>query len=65
MTYIRQMKNEECNNAIKRLFSNIDIDRINEFIYNVECITKTRKNFYKEIIAKRYEILKEVYKNIQ
>lgn len=46
------MKNEECNNAIKRLFSNIDIDRINEFIYNVECINKKKllqRNYSKTI----------------
>jgi len=65
MTYIKQMKNEECNNAIKRLFLNIDIDKINQFIDNIESMSKTRKEFYKGIIAKRYEILKEVYENIK
>lgn len=65
MTYIKQMKNEECNNAIKRLFLNIDIDKINRFIDNIESMSKARKEFYKKIIAKRYEILKEVYENIK
>lgn len=65
MTYIKQMKNEECNNAIKRLFLNIDIDTINKFIDNAEGMSVARKAFYKRILEKRYEILKEVYENIK
>ena len=65
MTYIKQMKNKECNNAIKRLFLNIDIDTINKFIDDVEGMSTSRKDFYKKIIVKRYEILKEVYENIR
>ncbi|MCI8655542.1 MAG: CtkA family protein [Clostridia bacterium] len=65
MTYIKQMKNKECNNAIKRIFLNINIEEINKFIDNIKSITKTRKDFYKDIIKKRYEILKEVYENIK
>lgn len=64
MTYIKQMENEECNNAIKRLFSNINIDEVNKFIDNIECISKIRKDFYKKIIVQRYEIIKEAYENI-
>lgn len=65
MTYMKQKKNKECNNAIKRLFLNINIDEMNNFINNVESMSTARKNFYKKIIAKRYEILKEIYKNIE
>lgn len=65
ITYIKQMKNEECNNAIKRLFLQININEINAFIDNVESMSKTRKDFYKQIIDKRYKILKEVYENIK
>ena len=64
MTYIKQTKNGECNKAIKRLFLNINIDAINKFIDNVEVMSTTRKDFYKKIIAKRYEILKEVCEKI-
>ncbi len=64
MEYIKQMKNEECNNAIKRLFSNINIDKINTFIENVDCMSQVRKDFYKKIILSRYEIIKEVYESI-
>ena len=65
MTYIKQMKNEDCNNAIKRIFKNIDIDRIKKFIDGIECMSKTRKEFYKEIVNYRYEVLKEVYEKIE
>ena len=61
MTYIKQMKNEECNQAVKRIFLNINIDEINKFIDSIGCMTKIRKEFYKDIITQRYEIIREVY----
>ena len=64
MSYIRQMQNEECNNAIKRLFSSINIEEINKFIDNIECISNIRKDFYKNIIEQRYEIIKIVIAKI-
>ena len=64
ITFIKQMKNEECNNAIKRIFININMDEINKFIDTIECMSDLRKNFYKEIIAQRYEIIKVIYENI-
>jgi len=64
MSFIKQMKNKECNMAIKRLFVNINIDKINKFIDSIECISKIRKEFYKEIIKLRYDILKETYLKI-
>lgn len=48
--------------AIQRLFLNINMDEINKFIDNVEAMSITRKEFYKKIIEKRYEIIKEAYK---
>ena len=65
MTYIKQAKNEECNNAINRLFININIDEIKKFIDNIECMSDIRKDFYKNIINQRYEIIKEAYENIK
>ena len=62
MTFIKEMKNEECNNAIKRLFANIDIDKIENFIDNIECMTDIRKEFYKRIINQRYAIIRKVAK---
>lgn len=45
MEYIKSMKNVECNKAIKRVFSYIDINEINNFIDNIPCISDIRKNF--------------------
>ena len=41
------------------------MDTINKFINDVEGMSTERKDFYKKIIAKRYEILKEIYENIK
>ena len=65
ITYIKQMKNEECNDAIKRLFANIKIDQIKNFIDNIGCMSDVRKDFYKKIIDHRYEIIKKIYENIK
>lgn len=65
MIFIKQMENEECNSAIKRLFANINIDEIKKFINNIECMSDVRKEFYKKIIEQRYNIIKEVYGNIK
>ncbi len=65
MTFMLDKKNEECNNAIKRLFKNINIDKINKFIDDIECISNIRKDFYKKIIKQRYDILEKVYESIK
>lgn len=62
ITYIKQMKNEECNSAIKRLFNYINIEKIKKFIDEIDCMTKERKDFYKKIIEIRYEYIEKVYK---
>lgn len=65
MTYVKSRENEECNNAICRMFGKINIDEINRFIDEIPCMSDIRKEFYKKIIMVRYEILKEVYKKIK
>lgn len=64
MTYIKLRKNQELNDAIKRVFNKIDIPKINIFIDNINCMSNTRKTFYKKIIKLRYDIVKEVYNKI-
>lgn len=64
MTYIKQMKNQECNDAIKRIFTNIKVEEINEMIDAIEVISTLRKTFYKEVLAQRYQIIKEAYETI-
>lgn len=58
------MKNNECNNAIKNIFTKINIDPIIDFINNINCMSDTRKEFYKEIIKGRYKIIKTVYEKL-
>lgn len=65
MSYIKQMENEECNNAIKRIFININIDEIKKFIDSIDCMSDVRKYFYKKIIEQRYDIIKKVYESIK
>ena len=65
MTYIKQMENEECNNVIKRLFANINIEEIKKFIDNIECMSDIRKEFYKKIIEQRYDVIKGIYEHIK
>lgn len=64
MSYIKQMKNIECNNAIKNIFNDIDINKIMIFIDGISCINEIRKVFYKNIIKQRYDIIEKVYKKL-
>lgn len=61
MSYIKNSKNEECNRAVCRIFNNIDINKINNFIDEIPNMSNIRKKFYKEIINYRYEIIENVY----
>lgn len=61
ITYIKSKKNEECNNAICRIFNKINIDEINTFIDEITYMSDIRKEFYKKIIKLRFDIIKEVY----
>jgi len=64
MSYITEMKNQECNEALCRIFNNIKINEIDTFINEIEYISNIRKEFYKNIIYKRYAIIKNVYENL-
>ena len=64
ITYIKEMKNKECNEAIKRIFPHIKLNEINNFINNIEEITTVRKEFYKNIIEQRYNIIEKNNKKL-
>lgn len=64
MQYIKRMENKDCNDAILRVFNNIKIDEINAFIDNIEKMGTIRKEFYKNLIKNRYEIIKSVYEKL-
>lgn len=61
MSFINQKENIDCNNAIIRMFPKINLNEIKEFITNIECISKIRKEFYIKIIEERYNIIKNTY----
>lgn len=61
MSFINQKENIDCNNAIIRMFPKINLNEIKEFITNIECISKIRKEFYIKIIEERYNIIKNAY----
>jgi len=50
-------KDKECDNALKRIYPKIDLDKINKIIDNTPFISDKRKNFYKEIIKIRKEMI--------
>lgn len=63
--YINSLKNEECNKALNEIFPKIELEKINEMIDNIECISEIRKQFYKQIIKIKYDnILKNAYKKL-
>lgn len=60
--FISTLENEECNQALLRMYPRIDMKKIEEIIDNIPAITKIRKEFYKKILKLRYEkILKFSY----
>ena len=65
ISYIKSLKNSDCNNAIFRVFDKINLNKIEDFINNVEGITNIRKEFYKKIIKLRYKFLEQAYKKIK
>lgn len=65
MSFIKKASNDKCNKALKRCFDKINIEKIENFIDNIKCMSAIRKNFYKNIIRIRYEIIKDVYDKIK
>lgn len=64
ISYIKSMKNTDCNEAVLRILKRIDIEKIINFIYDIEGMSIVRKNFYKEIIIRRFLILRDVYNKL-
>ncbi len=64
--YISKLENEECNNALSRIFPKIDLESVNKIIEETPFISDIRKEFYKKIIQMRYEkILKYSYEKLK
>ena len=64
--YISSLQNEDCNQALLRLFSKINMQEIYSIIDETPFISEIRKEFYKKIINMRYEmILQYSYDKLQ
>lgn len=64
--FISSLENEDCNNALLRIYPKIDISKINFIIDNITDISDIRKTFYKTMINERYnQIIKEPYENLR
>lgn len=63
--YILSGENEECNEALNRIMPNLQMDKVNEIIDNIEVISEGKKNFYKSILEIRYrDILNKEYEKL-
>lgn len=61
--FITKLENDDCSEALMRMYPRIDINKINDIIDEIPCITDIRKKFYKVIIKYKYEeILQVAYK---
>lgn len=59
-SWISGLENEECNQALLRIFPRIDFEKINVIIDETPCISNIRKAFYKKILKMRYEMILKV-----
>lgn len=64
MSFIKEHKNQDCNNAIRRIMPKVNMKNINEFIDGIDCMQDIRKAFYKNIILIRYQILLDTFNKI-
>lgn len=63
--FISSLKNNDCNEALKKMMEKIDLAKINQEIEDMPIITQIRKKFYKTLIKERYEkILKYSYSKL-
>ena len=61
--FITSLINEDCMEALMRIYPKISIEKINRIIDEIPCITDIRKKFYKIVIKYKYEdILRVAYK---
>lgn len=62
---ISSLQFKECNTALARIYSLINMDEIYKLIDDLDCITRTHKQFYKVMLQNRYEkILKNSYEKL-
>lgn len=64
LSYIKNNKNIDTTKALLRVFNKININEINSFIDNINVLSTERRDFYKNIINIRYNILKDTYNKL-
>ncbi len=55
--FMSRAENEDCNEALKRIVPRIDMEEIRELIDGTPYITDLQKEFYKQYLNKRYELI--------
>lgn len=53
--FISSLEYEGCNRALQRIQPRIDMNKINELIYSVPCISELEKDFYSTMLSQRKE----------
>lgn len=53
--FLSSLEYEGCNRALQRIQPRIDMNKINELIYSVPCITELEKDFYSTMLVQRKE----------
>lgn len=63
--FLMSAENEDCNEALQRIYPRINIAQISGFIENIPCLSELQRDFYTRYINTRYErILSPAYENI-
>lgn len=55
--FIKSLDNKDCNNALKRIFPRLDMEKINKIIEDTPYISNLQKDFYSSVMEKRREII--------
>ena len=55
--FISSIQNEDCNDALRRIFPRIDINEINRIVDETPYISDLQKTFYKHMLTKRKELI--------
>lgn len=62
---ISSLENQDCNDALKRIYPRIDMTAVHNLIENMDELSDIRKQFYKTMITERYEqILSYAYEKL-
>ena len=62
--YLQNPKNIACQKALIRIFKNIDMEKIKNFIIEIDSLNQIHKDFYLQILTIRYNLLSKIYDSI-